>query len=109
MSITSIQTQSADFYAPIAGGDGNPTYSGTPSSAGVACRAEEKRVQLQSSDKTVVVTDTLVFAPADLTVDNGYKMVLDGYDYVVDDVAPVRSRTAMSHKELLCRRLGASG
>ena len=109
MSIDSIMTQSADFYAPTAGADGDPTYSPTPSTAGVACRAEEKRVRVQQSDGTVILTDTLVFVPADLTVDNNYKMVLESFEYVVDDVAPVRNRTEMSHKELLCRRLRASG
>lgn len=103
MSIDFMLNQTGDLYAPTLSKTGNPTYSGTPETASVPCLEERSTRQTQSVDSTIVITNSVIYVPGDTTVVENYKMTIDGYDYLVKSVDPIRDLTEVSHKELLCQ------
>ena len=105
MSIEFLLTQTGSLYAVVDGDDGNPSYSGTASTASVPCRVEVDNTQLQQPDKTTIITDALIFVGPDTTVEVGYKMVIGDDNYIVLAVITERLVNTVDHKELMCRRL----
>ena len=105
MSILLLLRQTGDLYVPTIGADGLPGYSATASAAGVRCRIDESHKQVQRSDGTTVITDAVIFVPAGTTVTVGYKFISGSDSYFIESVTPVRALTAVSHYELLARKL----
>ncbi len=103
MSIDFMLTQTGALYVPTLAKTGNPRYSVTAETASVPCREERTTRQTQAPDGTTVITSSVIFVPGDTTVIENYKMIIDGYDYLVKFVDPIRDMTSISHKELLCQ------